>query len=285
MGLDLRPGPCVCSEKVSALRYVGTVLFSLWMWTGGFTWMLVAATLTLLLLLVGIPYQRLHTWLTAPLFVHVVRVFALARLRIHYHSGFDPTRRSVFAQNHVNLMDGHVASAAIPHAFSGLMNAWQFYIPIYGWLMRFSKGIAIRRSGRDRMIAELTAAAVERKRIGMSILTFPEGHRTADGQVGSFRRGVFIMARNAGMPMVPIAVRGFSEVNRKGTFMIHPLRRVEVYVGPQFETAGLDDAQVTELANQLQAVVTHGVEQGGWPAAMPSTSPAESAQVHRVAAL
>jgi 1-acyl-sn-glycerol-3-phosphate acyltransferase len=256
-------------RNVSVLRYVGCVAISLVIWGGGFSWMLVGATLTMLLVMVGVPYQRVHNWVTAPLFVHVVRVFAMTRLRIHYHPGFDPQRRSVFAQNHVNLMDGHVASAAIPHEFSGLMNAWQFWIPIYGWLMWLSKGIGVHRNGRERLIAELTAAAKERKRIGMSILTFPEGHRTHDGSVQSFRRGVFIMARNAEMPVVPIAVRGFFEVNRKGSFLVFPFRTVDVYVGPQYETAGLSDAQVGELANALQIIVAHGVDKGGWPEVMP----------------
>ncbi len=253
---------------MAVLRRIGVIAFSCFTWGGGFAWMLVGATLTMLLRVVGVPYQRVHGWVTAPLFTQVVRVFCAVRVRIHYHPRFDPERRSVFTQNHVNLMDGHLASAAIPTPFSGLMNAWQFYIPIYGWLMWLSKGIGVHRNGRERLIAELTAAARERKRIGMSILTFPEGHRTPDGRVHPFRRGVFVMARNAEMPVVPIAARGFFEVNRKGSFLIHPWRRVDVYVGPQFETAGLDDAQVQQLANELHAVVEYGVVHGGWPAAL-----------------
>lgn len=229
--------------------------------------MLIGATFTMLLRVVGVPYQRVHGWVTAPMFVQVVTVFAAARVRIHYHPDFDPSRRSVFTQNHINLLDGHIASAAIPHAFSGLMNAWQFHIPIYGWLMRLSKGIAVHRSRRDKLVEQLSAAARERKRIGMSILTFPEGHRTLDGKVHGFRRGVFIMARNAEMPMVPIAVRGFYEVNRKGSLVIHPLRRVDVFVGPQHDTAGLDDEAIGALANRLQAMTAHAVEHGAWPAA------------------
>jgi len=266
---------------VSALRYVGRVLVSVVIWTTGFSWMLLGATATMLLVVVGVRYQRVHNWVTAPLFQHVVRVFAMTRLRIHYHAGFDPQRRSVFTQNHVNLMDGHVASATIPHEFSGLMNAWQFWIPIYGWLMWLSKGIGVHRNGRERVIAELTAAAKERKRIGMSILTFPEGHRTSDGKVQSFRRGVFLIARSAEMPVVPIAVRGFYEVNKKGSFVVRPFLTVDVYVGPQFETAGLGDAQIGELANALQLIVAHGVDHGGWPEPMPSVSEPETA--HAVA--
>jgi 1-acyl-sn-glycerol-3-phosphate acyltransferase len=255
---------------VSALRRAGLILFSLWAWSGGFAWMLVGATITLLMLVVGLPYQRVHLWVTAPMFVHVVRVFSAARVRVHYHPGFDPEQRSVFLQNHVNLLDGHLASAAIPHAFSGLMNAWQFHIPIYGWLMRLSKGIGVRRTGRERIIIELSEAARERKRIGMSVLTFPEGHRTIDGKVHAFRRGVFLMARNADMPVVPVAAHGFFEVNRKGSFLIHPWRRVDVFVGPQFPTTGLSDAEVGELASRMQELVAYAVEHGRWPESLPS---------------
>jgi 1-acyl-sn-glycerol-3-phosphate acyltransferase len=253
---------------VAALRQLGLALFSTWAWSGGFAWMLVGATATLLLRAVGFPYQRIHNWVTAPMFVQVVTVFAAARVRVHYHPDFDRTRRSVFTQNHINLLDGHIASAAIPHAFSGLMNSWQFHIPIYGWLMRLSKGIAVDKSRRDRLVEQLSEAARERKRIGMSILTFPEGHRTLDGKVHGFRRGVFIMARNAEMPMVPIAVRGFYEVNRKGSLMMHPLRRVDVFVGAQHDTAGLDDESIAALASKLQTMTAHAVEHGAWPASL-----------------
>jgi 1-acyl-sn-glycerol-3-phosphate acyltransferase len=250
---------------VSVLRHVGAIVHSVWAWGGGFAWMLVAATLTVALRLVGIPYPRVHGWVTAPLFSSIVRWFANARVTIHYHPRFDPDVRSVFAQNHVNLMDGHLAARVIPHAFSGLMNAWQFWIPIYGWLMKLSMGIGVHSRGREKLIAELTAAAKERKRIGMSILTFPEGHRTLDGSVHTFRRGVFLMARNADMPMVPVAVRGYFAVNRKGSLLVHPFRKVDVYVGPQFPTTGLDDEEVSALAAELQAIVAHGVAHGGWP--------------------
>ena len=133
------------------------ILFSLWVWVASFGWMLVGATLTLVLLLVGLPYQRVHVWVTAPLFASVIRL-ATIRLRVHVHPDFDPERRSVYTQNHINLLDGHLASAVIPHAFSGLMNAWQFKIPIYGWLMAMSKGIPVAR-GSDATSSSRTSAA------------------------------------------------------------------------------------------------------------------------------
>src|SRR6185503_2873259 len=109
--LDRPRPPHYAAARVTALRNLGLALFSTWAWVGGFSWMLVGATGTMLLRVVGVPYQRVHGWITAPMFVQVVTVFAAARVKIHYHPDFDPNRRSVFTQNHINLLDGHLASA------------------------------------------------------------------------------------------------------------------------------------------------------------------------------
>lgn len=240
------------------------VLWSIVFWSLAFSWMLVGVVITLVLLVVGVPYQKVHMWVTAPVFKRVVQV-ALARMQLHYHPGFDPERRSIFAQNHVNLLDGHLASWAIPHAFSGLMNAWQFKIPIYGWLMAMSKGIPVRRGRRDETLREISREAAERKRIGMSVLVFPEGHRTVDGKIKPFRRGVFLMARNAGMPVVPVCAKGMYELNRKGTNIFHPFVPIDVFIGPQFETEGLSDTEIGDLAERLHAWSVHCLEHGRWP--------------------
>jgi len=263
-------GSLLCSAAVARL---GSALFSLIYWPLSFAVMFVGAIVTLVLLLLRLPYQRVHLWVTAPTFSACVPL-SLTRLRVHYHPGFDPERRSVFTQNHINLLDGMLASAVIPHAFSGLMNAWQFKIPIYGWLMTLSKGIPVHRGRRDKTLQAISDAARERKRIGMSVLTFPEGHRTVDGKIRPFRRGVFMMARNADMPIVPIAVRGMYEVNRKGSFVFHPGRTVDVFVGPQFDTTGLDDQDLPAFADRVRDFMVHCTEHGEWPETVESGNPA-----------
>jgi 1-acyl-sn-glycerol-3-phosphate acyltransferase len=261
-------GPLLCSAAV--LARLGTALFSLLYWPLSFAVMLVGALATLALLLLRLPYQRVHMWVTSPVFSSCVPL-SLTRMRVHYHPGFEPERRAIYTQNHVNLLDGMVAAAAIPHAFSGLMNAWQFKIPIYGWLMTMSKGIAVHRGRRDKTLQAISDAARERKRIGMSVLTFPEGHRSVDGKIRPFRRGVFLMAGNAELPIVPIAVRGMFEVNRKGSFLFHPGRTVDVFVGPQFDTVGLDEQELYALAERVHGFMVHCYEHGKWPELVEST--------------
>ncbi len=93
----------------------------------------------------------------------------------------------------------------------------------------------------------------------MSILVFPEAHRTSDGRVHRFHKGTILMARDAGYPVVPVGVRGMYAVNHKGSYLFRP-GPVHVHFGPQIETAGLDDLEISALTRTLQTMVTSFVE-------------------------
>jgi 1-acyl-sn-glycerol-3-phosphate acyltransferase len=261
---------------VSALSRLGSILstsllgvFSLGVWLVALVWMSSVATIALLLT-PFVSFKRSHPYLGAPGMATCVRL-TFSRLRVTRDPGFDPERRSVFCQNHVSVLDGHVACGAIPHAFCGLMNHTHFRIPGYGWIMKLARGIPVypRASGRT---AEISEAARERAAYGISILTFPEAHRTLDGNVREFRRGVFFMARDAGLPVVPLAVRGLYAINRKGSWLFRP-GTVDVYLGPQIETAGLNDEQVGELATRVQSAIDTYVRTGTYPQALSDPTP------------
>lgn len=280
-GVDTPQSPTV--PRMKLLGKFGQALYSAYVWTVAFAVMGIGAFITLPLLVLRFPYQKVHGWVTAPMFSATLPV-ATIRLRVHYHPDFDPEVRSVFGQNHINLLDGMLAAKVIPHAFSGLMNAWQFKIPIYGWLMSLSKGIPVDKTKRETLIEDISAAAKNRKEIGMSVLTFPEGHRTMTGNVGQFRTGVFRMAVNAGMPVVPIAVRGLYEVNNKNMgWFFRAFQTVDVFVGPQFDTARYEGESVSKLAKRVRAYVVSCLEHGEFPASMDVAQPVAEAPVEQPA--
>lgn len=181
-----------------------------------------------------------------------------SKLDITYDDAFDRETPSVFCFNHVNVLDAHTACATIPQPFVGLMLAWHFKLPGYGWMMRATHGIPVhpRSAGRTD---ELTAEAKDRAASGLSILVFPEGHRTLDGKVGPYKRGMFFMARAAGLPIVPVAVRGMYEINRKGSALFRP-GQASVYVGPQISVDGLSDDDISVLVAKVQSAVADYVE-------------------------
>jgi len=250
---------------VRHLRRIGLVLFSAVAWPLAFLWMALPLALVALPALIGVPWRRLHPF-GAGVFRHVLHVTG-NRIRVERDPRLDPRRPAVFCQNHVNLLDAHVAMFAVPGPFCGVMNAWQFRVPVYGWAMSVSRSLSVDRSlPRDQKVASLAREAASRRDEGLSILVFPEAHRTLDGRVGGFRLGVFEMARAAGLPVVPVAVRGTRAINRKGTLLLSPGHLVEVRVGAPRETAGLDDASLAALAQDLRREIASFVE-AGLPAA------------------
>jgi len=185
---------------------------------------------------------------------------AFVRTVVHTHPDFDPQQRGVYCQNHVSVLDGSLATWVIAHEFCGLFNDWHMWIPGYGWIMKLSRGIGVPsgKSGAGRIKA-INDQAVERAKRNMSILAFPEGHRTRDGKIGTFRRGSFFMAREAGLPVIPLCVRGMWEVESKRGWLFTP-GVVHVYFGKPIPTKGLSDEEIETVMSDMRATHIAWVE-------------------------
>ncbi len=241
----------------NAIKKTAQIVYTIGVWGAGFAWMGVVSVTWAVVRLV-MPGRNTQDLIGAPGMAVCLR-FTLSDVTITYDPSYDRKRCVVFCQNHVNLMDAHAACAAIKQPFCGLMNAWQFKIPIYGWIMWLAEGIPVR-SGANRY-REVADAARERASRGISILTYPEAHRTRDGKVQPFKRGVFLMAREAGLPVVPLATRGMYELNRKGSWLLKP-SKIDIYVGAPIETAGLDDDQLRAVIERTEQIVRDFAEHG-----------------------
>jgi 1-acyl-sn-glycerol-3-phosphate acyltransferase len=206
-----------------------------------------------------VPFERFMPIVPGPV-MGAVPLVSLSKRDITYHPQFEPQRVSMFMMNHTSVMDAGVACWAIRDAFCGIQHAHHFKVPIYGWLMKRGNGIGVEKGGAGQA-ARIAAQVEDRKQRGISILGFPEGRRTQNGRILPFRKGLFIMARDAGIPVVPLCVRGLWQILRRGEWVVRP-GHLEVFVGPQIETAGLSDEQVVELAERFQRFTTDYVERG-----------------------
>jgi len=194
---------------------------------------------------------RLHRAAGLPLF------FTFSRFRLQVSPAYDQRRVSMFVQNHVSMFDAHIALNATRVPLCGLENSAHLRVPGYGWLLRLANAIPVDRgAGRFTRVAH---AVADRMRRGISVLVFPEAHRTRDGRVQPFKRGVFTIARDAGLPIVPLAVRGAFRLLPKGAITSRP-STIEVYMGPQIETKGLNDAQLGELITHVHGIIEAWVE-------------------------
>jgi 1-acyl-sn-glycerol-3-phosphate acyltransferase len=114
--------------------------------------------------------------------------------------------------------------------------------------------VSIDRSNPFRARRSLERAAV-RIREGTSVAVFPEGTRSPDGTLRPFKRGSFVLAANAGVPVVPVSLEGVKTVAPRGLVSLRP-GRVRLRVHGALPSAGRD---AEALAGEVRGVVASGL--------------------------
>lgn len=198
--------------------------------------------------------ERFSRW-AADVILRIPRL----KWRAVVHPDVDPDTPYIFCQNHVNHFDFCVLYNATPHFKQGLELDEHFGWPVYGWFMKQRGTIPVRKhtTGQLSRIREDFQGEI---RAGHSIIAFPEGGRTTDCRVGPFRKGVFIIARDLGVPIVPVAVTGMQDVMRKGSLLVRPGREVTVYCEKPVPTAGIADEEIPTLVQRVRAPIVRRVD-------------------------
>jgi 1-acyl-sn-glycerol-3-phosphate acyltransferase len=131
-------------------------------------------------------------------------------------------RSCIFMANHVSNLDPPVLMPAIPGRSSVLLKRELMKIPILGTAMRMAKFVPVERGNKVEAAKASVAAAAEALRLGLHILVFPEGTRSKDGRLASFKKGPFFLAEGTGVPIVPVAISGTERMMQKGSVAIAP---------------------------------------------------------------
>jgi len=165
----------------------------------------------------------------------------------------------IFMGNHQGNFDILVLSRAIPRRFSWLAKEELFRIPLFGAAMRRAGYIPVDRSDGRKALRSLDAAA-QRIRSGSSVVIFPEGTRTADGSLLPFKKGGFILAERAGVPIVPFTINGSMGVNPRNSVKLVFGAEVSVRFGAPIPTSGAGALKGQPLMDQVRAAIEAGLE-------------------------
>lgn len=144
----------------------------------------------------------------------------------------DTTRQYVFVANHLSNFDIPLLLRAIPVPIRFLAKKELFRIPIFGPAMRSAGIVEIDRQGARTAHDAINRAVAEVERRGYSLIIFPEGTRSRTGELQRFKKGAFRMAVDAGLPVVPVVIRGTREVMPPGSKIIHPGRATVTILDP-----------------------------------------------------
>lgn len=178
-----------------------------------------------------------------------VTVIGLDRLKEH----LSLDRPAVYASNHLSYFDTPVLFAKLPFQFRIIAKSGLWKIPFIGWYLDRSGQVPVDSKDNRSMVASL-GRGVATLKAGMPLLLFPEGARTATGDLQDFASGCAFMAIKAGVPLVPIALVGTYELLPIHTYHLTP-RPLKVIIGDPIPTAGLTTRDAAALTDRLRSAI------------------------------
>ncbi|MET0556510.1 MAG: lysophospholipid acyltransferase family protein [Vicinamibacteria bacterium] len=169
--------------------------------------------------------------------------------------GVPPQGPAVYAANHGSALDIPIVFGYLPVDFRVIHKRSLHYLPILGQYLYLGGHIAVDRGNPFRARRSLSRAAL-RIRAGTSVLVFPEGtrNRRGDGAVQPFKRGSFVLAVEAGVPVVPVSLSGVKRIAPDGMLRMRP-GRVVLTLHAAMSTEGLAFDDAGAFGDRVQAVV------------------------------
>jgi 1-acyl-sn-glycerol-3-phosphate acyltransferase len=182
------------------------------------------------------------------------------RVRVAGAQNVPHNRAAVFCSNHQSNVDPPILFDALHPRMHILYKAEIDAIPILARSFRLGGFIPIDRRNKEAALRaiEVGAASI---RAGNSFLIFPEGTRSRSGELLPFKKGGFIMALQAQVPIVPVAVQGGRSAMRKGSAIVRPVH-VSVRIGEPIPTAGLTlddrDELIARVRDRIRMLLDEG---------------------------
>jgi len=140
------------------------------------------------------------------------------KIEINTKNKIDYPAPCIILVNHQSFFDAFCMGALPIYDIAFLVRSWPFQIPFYGHYMRSAEYINSENVSCEEFVRE----ANQRLNQGTSIIIFPEGTRSKNGQLGRFYSGAFKLAMESKIPIVPICIDGTGKFLPKGKFWVEP---------------------------------------------------------------
>ena len=188
------------------------------------------------------------------------------RVRVSGLEHVDRSQSYVIAANHQSIYDIPIIFTTLPLQLRIVAKESLGRIPFLGWHLQRTGHLLVDRRNPGAGILKRMGQLVRGAR---SVIVFPEGTRSEDGTVGRFKGGIFLLAIDSSLPVLPVSISGSRFVMTKGQLMVRP-GEVAVTVHPPVSTNGVTRERAREFAEDVRRTIRRGVDEP--PAFPPAVS-------------
>jgi 1-acyl-sn-glycerol-3-phosphate acyltransferase len=161
----------------------------------------------------------------------------------------DPNKTYVMVLNHQSMVD-ILSIYNLPLVFKWVSKKEVYRIPIVGRLLWMHGDIVINRASAKEAMQLVHTKGMEWLKKGATVSIFPEGTRSKDGEIHNFKAGAFILAKDAGVPILPVVLDGTSSLVRKG-WMINWRNVITIKVLPEIPAEEVAERSIKEVMAEV----------------------------------
>ncbi|MFM2485740.1 lysophospholipid acyltransferase family protein [Celerinatantimonas yamalensis] len=180
--------------------------------------------------------------------------------KIIHPERFPTDKPYIIVSNHQSGVDILLAFGLFK-PFKWLSKIEIFRLPFIGWNMRLNQYIALNRGDR-KSVAKMSAQVRHHLTQGSSVYIFPEGSRSKDGKVRSFKNGAFKLAKECGVGIIPIALHGTAQALPKNSLKLGQAK-MTLEVLPAIEAqevAATPPQQLNQLVHKKISQAIHKIQ-------------------------
>jgi len=237
---------------MSALRNVVVIAFAM-------LWTLVCSALAIVGHTLTLGYGDVSMWVGRNVWARPMLLVMGVTLTVEGRDRYQAGRPWVIAANHQGVLDIPVMFLAFPDLrIRFIAKRELFYIPIFGWYLWLAGHISVSRGNLRKAIKSIDAAGRRIQKHRSTIMVFPEGTRTEDGHIRGFKKGAFVLACNASVPIVPVAIAGSFGAINKNHWSVQP-GSIHVRILDPIDTEGMTYKDRNALVRSTEDAITAGV--------------------------
>lgn len=244
----------ICLGFVPLMMYFREVMLSsawfrtTWCCFHALVWLLIIGTTCLLSLLLtpifGLARMQKLIWWCAHTYFKLIMWSSGVSCTIVGLENLDPCGNYVFACNHTSTFDIPIIFSVLPYWLVTVSKKSVSQIPIFGWLVAIGGSVFVARADSAGSVQSMKKGAESIKKRPRSVLVFPEGRRSDNGDVQVFKKGVVLFGIQSELPIVPVAICRSREIVGRNIIGkgLHQIREVNVVVvvGQPLSLKGLD---------------------------------------------